>query len=66
VRDALSALDFECFYGHVRFTPEGDGDPAILGPLLIQRQNGEMEVISPAESASAKAIYPAPKWAERA
>ncbi|HWK67605.1 MAG TPA: amino acid ABC transporter substrate-binding protein [Rhizobiaceae bacterium] len=66
VRDALSALDFECFYGHIRFTPEGDGDPAILGPLLIQRQKGEMEVISPAENASAKAIYPAPKWADRA
>jgi branched-chain amino acid transport system substrate-binding protein len=66
VRDALAKLDFGCFYGHIRFTPEGDGDPELLGPLLIQRQKGEMEVISPAESASAKPIYPAPTWKERA
>ncbi|WP_342643816.1 amino acid ABC transporter substrate-binding protein [Rhodoligotrophos ferricapiens] len=66
VRDALAALDFQCFYGHIKFTPEGDGQADLLGPLLIQRQKGEMEVISPAESASAKPIYPAPTWAERA
>ncbi|WP_137388877.1 amino acid ABC transporter substrate-binding protein [Rhodoligotrophos defluvii] len=66
VRDALAALDFECFYGHIKFTPQGDGQADLLGPLLIQRQNGEIEVISPAESASAKPIYPAPTWAERA
>lgn len=65
VRDALADLDFHCFYGNIRFTPDGDGDPNLLGPLLIQRQNGKIEVISPAESASAEPIYPAPKWAER-
>src|SRR5690606_15486638 len=65
VRDALSAIDFQCFYGHIRFTPEGDGQADLLGPLLIQRQNGEMEVISPKESASADPIYPAPDWADR-
>ncbi len=65
VRDALAALDFQCFYGHVRFTPDGDGAPDLLGPLLIQRQNGEMEVISPKDAASAEPIYPAPKWADR-
>lgn len=66
VRDALAGLDFQCFYGNIRFTPEGDGAADILGPLLIQRQNGEMEVISPADGASAEPIYPAPTWAERA
>lgn len=66
VRDALAGLDFQCFYGHIRFAPEGDGAADLLGPLLIQRQNGDLEVISPADGASAKPIYPAPKWAERA
>ncbi|MBW3097478.1 amino acid ABC transporter substrate-binding protein [Pseudohoeflea coraliihabitans] len=66
VRDALAALDFECFYGQIRFTEDGDGDAALLGPLLIQRQDGEMEVIAPAEGASAEPIYPAPTWEERA
>lgn len=66
VRDALADLDYKCFYGHLRFTEEGDGDPSLLGPVLIQRQNGIMEVISPAEIASAPPIYPAPDWADRA
>ncbi|HEX7072785.1 MAG TPA: amino acid ABC transporter substrate-binding protein [Hyphomicrobiaceae bacterium] len=66
VRDALAALDFQCFYGHIRFAPEGDGAADLLGPLLIQRQKGEIEVISPADAATAKPIYPAPDWADRA
>lgn len=66
VRDALSSLDYQCFYGHIRFSPEGDGDPSLLGPLLIQRQDGEMEVIAPQDGASAAPVYPVPTWAERA
>jgi branched-chain amino acid transport system substrate-binding protein len=66
VRDALEALDFQCFYGNIRFTEDGDGAADILGPLLIQRQDGKIEVISPADAASAEPIYPAPTWAERA
>lgn len=66
VRDALSALDYECFYGHLRFTADGDGDPSLLGALLVQRQAGKLEVIAPADVASAKPIYPAPSWKDRA
>lgn len=65
VRDALAALDFECFYGHIRFTEEGDGDPDLLGPLLMQRQGGALRIISPKSSATAEPIYPAPPWSER-
>ena len=65
VRDALAALDFECFYGRIRFTDEGDGDPDLLGPLLMQRQGGELRIISPKSSATAEPIYPAPTWSER-
>src|SRR5690606_10098706 len=66
VRDALSSMDYKCFYGHLKFTPEGDGDPSLLGPLLIQRQAGEIEVIAPSDVSSAKPIYPAPSWQDRA
>jgi branched-chain amino acid transport system substrate-binding protein len=65
VRDALAALDFECFYGPIRFTEDGDGDPSLMGPMLMQRQNGELKIISPKESASADPIYPSPEWDDR-
>jgi len=65
VRDALAEIDFESFYGRVRFTEDGDGDPSLLGPLLIQRQEGVMEVIAPPGGASADPIYPAPNWEDR-
>jgi branched-chain amino acid transport system substrate-binding protein len=66
VRDALTASDLECFYGRIKFTSEGDGDPKLLGPLLIQRQKGEVVVIHPESAATAAPVYPAPAWAERA
>lgn len=66
VRDALAASDFECFYGRIRFTEDGDGDPSLLGPLLIQRQDGEVKVIHPEDGAQAAPIYPAPPWRDRA
>lgn len=66
VRDALAGIDFESFYGRVRFTEDGDGDPSLLGPLLIQRQEGVMEVIAPPGGASAAPLYPVPDWEDRA
>jgi len=66
VRDALAGIDFESFYGRVRFTDDGDGDPTLLGPLLIQRQEGVMEVIAPPGGASAAPLYPVPDWEDRA
>ena len=66
VRDALAALDFRCFYGPVRFTEDGDGDAALMGPKLMQHQDGELKIVSPPESAAAEPIHPAPPWRERA
>jgi branched-chain amino acid transport system substrate-binding protein len=65
VRDALAALDFKSFYGQVRFTDDGDGDPALLGPMLMQRHDGVLKIIAPDANASAKPIYPAPNWQDR-
>lgn len=66
VRDALAKLDFKCFYGHIRFTQDGDGDPKLLGPLIVQNQSGKVEVVFPEEAAAAKAVYPVPSWKDRA
>lgn len=65
IRDALAALDIETFYAKIKFTPQGDGDPVLLGPMVIQRQKGEVKVIYPREAASAPIIYPAPAWKDR-
>jgi branched-chain amino acid transport system substrate-binding protein len=65
IRDALAALDLETFYGHIKFTAQGDGDAVLLGPLVIQRQKGEIAVVFPKEAASAPVIYPVPAWQDR-
>lgn len=65
VRDALAATDIETLYGRVKFTKDGDGDPLLLGPRIGQVQKGKVEIVFPIEAASAKVMYPAPKWTER-
>jgi branched-chain amino acid transport system substrate-binding protein len=65
VRDALAETDIETLYGRVKFTKDGDGDPLLLGPRIGQVQKGNVEIVFPTEAASAKVIYPAPKWTER-
>jgi branched-chain amino acid transport system substrate-binding protein len=65
IRDALASLDLETFYGRIKFTAQGDGDPVLLGPMVIQRQKGEVAVVYPKEAASAPVVYPAPAWQER-
>ncbi|MFN3364432.1 MAG: hypothetical protein ACK40W_10755, partial [Allorhizobium sp.] len=65
IRDALASLDLETFYGRIKFTAQGDGDAVLLGPLVTQRQKGELAVVFPKEAASAPVIYPVPAWQER-
>lgn len=66
VRDALAALDFDTFYTHIKFTPDGDGDPILMGPAVGQVQDGEVAVVHPEDAAYAEVVYPMPKWEERA
>jgi branched-chain amino acid transport system substrate-binding protein len=65
VRDAIAALDFTTFYGPVKWTPQGDGDPVAMGAKVGQVQNGTMEVVYPAEAATAKFVFPTTPWASR-
>jgi branched-chain amino acid transport system substrate-binding protein len=66
VREALAALDFDTFYTHIKFTPDGDGDPILMGPAVGQVQNGEVVVVHPEDAAYAEVVHPMPKWEERA
>jgi branched-chain amino acid transport system substrate-binding protein len=65
IRDTLAALDIETFYARIKFTPQGDGDPELLGPMVIQRQKGEVTVVYPKDAASTPIVYPAPAWKDR-
>jgi branched-chain amino acid transport system substrate-binding protein len=65
VRDALAATDIDTQYGHIRFTPDGDGDPVLLGPWMAQVQKGEVEVLAPESARTAPTVYPTPPWSQR-
>ncbi len=66
VRDALAAADYETFYSRIKFTPQGDGDPIIMGAMVGQVQKGNVEIVYPVEARSANPIYPAPGWDQKA
>lgn len=65
VRDALAAIEVETLYGRVKFTPEGDGDPLLLGPAIGQVQKGAVELVYPESAKTGTLIYPSPKWSEK-
>lgn len=65
VTEALRNTDFECFYGNIRFTPEGDGDPSLLGPVVLQVQGEERKVIAPEGARNAEPVYPVPSWQDK-
>ncbi|MES3004062.1 MAG: amino acid ABC transporter substrate-binding protein [Pseudomonadota bacterium] len=62
VRDAIAAMDISTVFGRVKFTPEGDGDPIVMGAKIGQVQNGKFEVVYPTQQQTAKLIYPTPAW----
>jgi branched-chain amino acid transport system substrate-binding protein len=65
VRDRLAKLDIETVYGPVKFTPEGDGDPVLMGPKIGQVLSGNVEMVFPASVKTVDALYPVPRWAEK-
>jgi branched-chain amino acid transport system substrate-binding protein len=56
VRDAIAATDLDTVVGHVTFRE--DGTSPIENPLM-QRQSGAVELVWPAEAATAELLYPA-------
>ncbi len=62
VRDALDKIDIETVYGRVSFTPDGDGDPVLMGPSVGQVLKGKGEVVFPAGGKTAEVMWPVPAW----
>jgi branched-chain amino acid transport system substrate-binding protein len=62
IRDAMAATNMDTVIGPVTFNDDGTGN--IMNPL-IQWQKGQMELVWPAEHATASFLYPAPPFDER-
>ena len=62
VRDAMAATDMETVMGPVTFNEDGTGN--VWNPL-VQWQSGQLELVWPAEHATADFLYPAPPFEER-
>ncbi len=62
IRDAIAATNMTTVIGPVTFNPDGTGN--VLDPM-VQWQDGQMQVVWPAEQATAKLQYPAPAFDKR-
>jgi len=62
VRDAIAAIDIDTVIGNVTFNEDGTGN--VITPLL-QYQAGTLELVWPAEFATADFSFPAPPLDER-
>lgn len=64
VRDAIAALDFESFYGRVKFDARGINT---FKPMAVQQNytDGGNWTVGPADAASKPFQYPAPNWDKR-
>ena len=65
VRDALARIDIESLYGRIKFTPEGDGDPVLMGSAVQQVQDGQTKVVFPAALREAPMQWPIQPFSER-
>jgi branched-chain amino acid transport system substrate-binding protein len=63
VRDALANLDANIFYGRIKF--DATGMNAFHNVLVVQIQNGKVQVVWPQEVATATSTFPTPTWETR-
>ena len=63
IRKALTELDLLLPMERVAF--DKHGDPLHYQHLVVQIQNGRLQVVYPPDRATAAPIYPMPKWGER-
>ena len=56
VRDAISKVEMETFYGNIKFAPEGNN---VAKPMVLRQiQGGKYNVVAPSKWASHKLIWP--------
>lgn len=59
IRDAIATGEFMTINGPIRFT----GTENMVTPaMILQYQKGDLEIIWPRETATAKPLYPKPAW----
>ena len=63
IRQAIAELDVLLPMERVAFDKQGD--PLHYQHLVVQIQNGRLQVVYPPDRATAAPIYPMPKWGER-
>ncbi len=65
VRDAVAALDFMSFYGHIKFDSRGVN---IYKPMAVEQlqPDGNKYTVYPTDVAEKEALYPMPPWNQRA
>jgi len=62
VRDVIAGNEFSTINGPIRFT----GSENLRTPcMILQYQRGEMEIVWPPETATAKPLYPKPPWPKK-
>jgi branched-chain amino acid transport system substrate-binding protein len=63
IRQALTELDVSLPMERVAFNQHGD--PLYYHHVVVQIQNGTLQVVYPPQRATAAAVYPMPEWSER-
>ena len=59
IRDTIAKSEFQTINGQIRFT----GIENLVTPsMILQYQKGDLEIIWPAQSATAKPLHPKPPW----
>jgi branched-chain amino acid transport system substrate-binding protein len=62
VRDAIAATDLDTVIGHTTFREDGTG---VVTPAILQYQEGRVQLVWPAEFATADLVFPAPPVGDR-
>ena len=64
VRDAIAALDYDSFYGKLKFNEQGMN---VYKPMAVMQNytDGGLYTVWPKEAAVKDFLYPAPAWDER-
>jgi branched-chain amino acid transport system substrate-binding protein len=62
IRDAIAETDMDTVMGHMSFNDDGTG---VVTPAVLQYQEGKVQLVWPAEYATAPLVFPAPPVEDR-
>ena len=63
VRDAMAALNFNSFFGPIKFGPVGQN--IALPGIVLQIKDNDWLIVRPKEMMDSELIYPVPVWGTR-